>query len=201
MLLCRFYEPDEGEILLGGIPIQNIPIMSYYKLLGIAFQDSQTFAGTVRENIVYTEEPSDQIHYSLNISALHEKIDSLPLKLDTVLGKNFDENGTDFSGGEKQKLAIARAVYADPPVMIFDEPTAALDPIAEYEIIHNLGQAAREKTAIFISHRLSSARTSDKIAVLANGELCEFGTHSELIQKENGIYRELFNAQAQYYTE
>ncbi len=201
MLLCRFYEPDEGEILLGGIPIQNIPIMSYYKLLGIAFQDSQTFAGTVLENIVYTEEPSDQIQRSLNISALHEKIDSLPFKLDTVLGKNFDENGTDFSGGEKQKLAIARAVYADPPVMIFDEPTAALDPIAEYEIIHNLGQAAREKTAVFISHRLSSARTSDKIAVLANGELCEFGTHFELIQKENGMYRELFNAQAQYYTE
>jgi len=201
MLLCRFYEPDEGEILLGGIPIQNIPIMSYYKLLGIAFQDSQTFAGTVRENIVYTEEPSEQIQRSLNISALHEKIDSLPFKLDTVLGKNFDENGTDFSGGEKQKLAIARAVYADPPVMIFDEPTAALDPIAEYEIIHNLGQAAREKTAVFISHRLSSARTSDKIAVLANGELCEFGTHSDLIQKENGMYRELFNAQAQYYTE
>ena len=199
MLLCRFYEPDEGEILIGGLPIQSIPIASYYKLLGVAFQDSQLFAGTVRENISYSDTASGNIQNSLKVSTLSEKISSLPMKLDTVLGKSYDENGTEFSGGESQKLAIARAVYTDAPIMIFDEPTSALDPIAEYQIIRSLESEVKEKTAIFISHRLSSAKASDKIAVLSNGELCEFGTHSELIQKENGTYRELFTAQAQYY--
>ena len=199
MLLCRFYEPDEGEILIGGLPIRSIPIASYYKLLGVAFQDSQLFAGTVRENISYSDTALGDIQNSLKVSTLSEKISSLPMKLDTVLGKSYDENGTEFSGGESQKLAIARAVYTDAPIMIFDEPTSALDPIAEYQIIRSLESEVKEKTAIFISHRLSSAKTSDKIAVLSNGELCEFGTHSELIQKENGTYRELFTAQAQYY--
>ncbi len=200
MLLCRFYEPDEGEILLGGIPINRIQVEKYHRILGVAFQNSQIFAGTIKENIAYSNDiKKERIKYSLDISALFDKISSLPQTYDTVIGRTFDENGTDFSGGEKQKLAIARAIVSDPKVMIFDEPTAALDPIAEHEIITSLRRAIGGRTAIFISHRLSFARTSDKIAVLSGGVICEFGTHSELMEIENGVYRELFTAQAKYY--
>ena len=200
MLLCRFYEPDEGEILLGGIPINRIQVEKYHRILGVAFQNSQIFAGTIKEKIAYSNDiKKERIKNSLDISALFDKISSLPQTYDTVIGRTFDENGTDFSGGEKQKLAIARAIVSDPKVMIFDEPTAALDPIAEHEIITSLRRAIGGRTAIFISHRLSFARTSDKIAVLSGGVICEFGTHSELMEIENGVYRELFTAQAKYY--
>lgn len=200
MLICRFYEPDEGEILLGGMPINKIPYQTYCKFLGVSFQNNRFFSGTIAENIAFGDKfDVNKVKECLEISGLTEKINTLPDGILSTLGREFDENGTDFSGGEKQKLSISRAVYSEPKIMIFDEPTASLDPIAEYEIISNLRKATEKNTSIIISHRLSSAKASDKIAVLSEGELCEFGTHAELYEKEDGIYRQLFRAQSQYY--
>ena len=120
---------------------------------------------------------------------------------DTILYKSFDEHGTELSGGQKQKTAISRALYKDAPIIILDEPTAALDPVAEYEIYRQFYQLVKGKTAIYISHRLSSCKFCDKIAVFAENTIKEYGTHNELVKKENGIYAKMFAAQAQYYME
>ena len=124
---------------------------------------------------------------------------SLPEREHTMLFREFDENGIEFSGGEGQKLAIARALYKDASFMILDEPTSALDPIAEYEIYHRFHEMANGKSAIFISHRLSSARFTDKVMVLSEGHICEYGSHDELMNIENGVYKNMFQMQAQYY--
>ena len=200
MLLCRFYEPDEGEILVGGIPINELPFDDYYRLFGVAFQNSQVFTGTISENIAYGNEITEsELERGLRISGLLEKVNSLRDGVHTTLGREFDENGIDLSGGEKQKLSISRVFCANPEIMIFDEPTSALDPIAEHEVISGLQSVTQNKTSIIISHRLSSTKMSDKIAVMADGMLQEYGNHNELIKKENGIYHQLFEAQAKYY--
>lgn len=136
----------------------------------------------------------------LRISGLLEKVNSFRNGVRTTLGREFDEDGVDLSGGEQQKLSISRVCCANPEIMIFDEPTSALDPIAEHEVISGLRNVTQHKTSIIISHRLSSTKMSDKIAVLADGMLQEFGCHEELVKKENGMYRQLFEAQAKYYT-
>lgn len=120
--------------------------------------------------------------------------------MNTSVNKEFDESGMEFSGGEGQKIAIARAIYKETPIIILDEPTAALDPIAEYEIYSRFNELVKGKTAVYISHRLSSTKFTEKIAVLSDGELCEFENHSELMAMENGIYKKMFEIQAQYYT-
>lgn len=200
MLLCRFYEPDEGEILVGGIPIKNLPFDDYYRIFGVAFQDSRIFTGTIAENITYGKELSEsELERGLRISGLLEKVNSFRNGVRTTLGREFDEDGVDLSGGEKQKLSISRVFCANPEIMIFDEPTSALDPIAEHEVISGLQSVTQNKTSIIISHRLSSTKMSDKIAVMADGMLQEYGNHNELIKKENGIYHQLFEAQAKYY--
>lgn len=199
-LLCRLYEPTEGEILINGIPINEISYEQYYKLIGVVFQDFKLFPFSVRENIeLNTESDRERLENSIEKSGLTKKIHSLPSGADTMIFKEFDENGIEFSGGEGQKVAIARALYKDAPIIILDEPTSALDPIAEYEIYQHFNSLSSGKTTIYISHRLSSTRFTDKIAVFSDGELAEYGRHSDLMAISNGIYKNMFESQAQYY--
>lgn len=199
-LICRFYEPTEGEIYLGGVNIRDYDIDEYIKLLGVVFQDYKLFSFSVLENITMgSEKDLNRFEYSIINSGLKDRIDSLPQKEDTFIYKDFDEQGVEFSGGEGQKLTICRALYKNSPVIILDEPTASLDPIAEYEMYKSFDNITNGKTAIYISHRLSSTRFTDKIAVLQNGILCEFGNHSELMEIKDGVYRNMFNMQQQYY--
>ena len=137
----------------------------------------------------------------LKQSGLYEDAQKLENGLDTCLFKSFDEKGTELSGGQKQKTAISRALYRDAPIVILDEPTAALDPVAEYEIYRQFNTLVGGKTAIYISHRLSSCKFCDRIAVFAEDTIKEYGTHDELADKPDGIYAEMFAAQAQYYLE
>lgn len=200
-LLCRLYKPTSGEIRINNIPINDIKFSEYIKLIAAVFQDFKLFSFNVRENIVMVEglKDTERLNQCIDKSGLKSKIESLSQGLDTMITKEFDETGIEFSGGESQKLAIARALYKDSPVVILDEPTAALDPIAEYEIYRRFQELTKNKIAIYISHRLSSTRFTDKIAVLADGELIEYGKHSELMQIDNGIYKNMFDMQAQNY--
>lgn len=199
-LLCRLYEPTEGEILINGINIASIPYDRYYKLLSVVFQDFKLFPFTVRENIqLSTKGNSERLSESIRESGLASKIDSLPDGVNTMVFKEFDEKGIEFSGGEGQKMAIARAIYKNAPIVILDEPTSALDPIAEYDIYQHFNSLSKGKNTIYISHRLSSSRFTDNVAVFADGILAEYGNHNELMKIEDGIYRNMFTTQAQYY--
>lgn len=176
-------------------------LKDYNKLLGVVFQDFKLFSFSVKENITMGEqEESFRIDCCLKKCGLREKASGLRHGINTFVYKDFNESGIEFSGGEGQKLAIARALYKDSPIMILDEPTASLDPIAEYEVLERIYSAAQEKTAIIISHRLSTTQFTDKIAVLQNGVLVEFGNHSDLMNVENGIYREMFSIQKENYS-
>jgi len=198
-LLCRLYEPDKGEILVNGINIKDYKYDEYMKLLSVVFQDYKLFSFTVKENMTFDKPCNDNaLDLALKKAGIYEKIKSLKKGIDTPLYKNFDKEGIELSGGEMQKLAIARALYKDSPIVILDEPTAALDPYAEFEIYSKFNELVKNKTAIYISHRLSSCRFCDKIAVFDNGRLIEYGTHNELMQKSEK-YACLWNAQAQYY--
>ncbi|MCI8371427.1 MAG: ABC transporter ATP-binding protein [Lachnospiraceae bacterium] len=199
-LLCRFYEPTEGEILVGGINIKNIAANEYAFLLGVVFQDYKLFPFTIAENITMGLDMGN-IDYRTCIekSSLKEKVSSLPKQENTFVTKQFDEKGVELSGGESQKLAIARTIYKDSPIVILDEPTAAMDPVTEYEIIQNFDQIVSGKTAVYISHRLSTTRFTDQIIVLQNGCIYESGTHDQLMNVEKGLYKEMFNLQAGYY--
>ena len=200
-LLCRFYEPTEGKITIGQTDIGEYDIRDYNKLLGVVFQDYKLFSFSVKENITMGEkEDIFRIDRCLETCGLAEKTSTLQFGTDTFVYKDFDENGVEFSGGEGQKLAIGRALYKDAPIMILDEPNAALDPIAEYEILENISSAVKDRTAIIISHRLSTTQFTDKIAVLQDGMLVEFGSHSDLINLENGVYKEMFSIQKGNYS-
>ena len=199
-LICRFYEPTEGEILLNGIPIQTIPYEEYIQLIGVVFQDFKMFAFSVRENIAMQMYADDLLlQKSISESGLEKKINMLAFGMDTMISKEFDSEGIEFSGGECQKLAIARAIYKDAPLIILDEPTSALDPIAEYDVYKRFSELSNGKCAVYISHRLSSTRFTDKIAVFSDGNLVEYGNHSELMKIADGKYKEMFEMQAQYY--
>lgn len=199
-LLCRFYEPTEGKILINGIPANELSLEEYSNLLSVVFQDFKLFPFSVHENISMSEEyDSKRMQISIEKAGLSERIERLPTNVDTMLYKTFDSNGIELSGGEGQKLAIARALYRDTPIVIFDEPTSALDPIAEYDIYKNFDKLRENRSAIYISHRLSATRFTDKIAVFSDGELCEYGSHDELMRIENGVYKNMFEMQAQYY--
>lgn len=201
-LLCRFYEPTAGEILINGIPAKDIPLEEYYNLIGVVFQDFSLFSFTVEENIsMDTECDKARLEDAIKKSGLEDRIKTLPHGTDTYLYKEFDPDGIELSGGEGQKIAIARAVYRNAPIVIFDEPTSALDPIAEYNIYRNFHDLANGRTSIYISHRLSSTRFTDKIAVFANATIAEYGTHKELLDIDNGIYKKMFSMQAKYYEE
>ena len=146
-----------------------------------------------------TEYDKRKLDDAIHRSGLDKRVDTLPKGVDTYLYKLFDPDGIELSGGEGQKVAIARAIYRNTPIVIFDEPTSALDPIAEYDIYRNFHDLAENRTAIYISHRLSSTRFTDNIAVFANGTIVEYGTHDELMKIKDGLYKDMFSTQAQYY--
>lgn len=205
-LLCRLYDPDHGEILMDGINIKEYNYGEYMKVFSPVFQDFKLFAFTIMENLLLkdtrdigSEEAIAQ--ETLKKVGMNEKVESFKNGINTMLFKQFEEDGIEPSGGEQQKLAIARALIKDAPVVILDEPTAALDPLAEYEIYKNFEELVKGKTAIYISHRLSSCQFCDRIAVFSEGKVKEYGTHAELVNKSNGIYAKMFAAQAQYYVE
>ncbi|MBQ9106543.1 MAG: ABC transporter ATP-binding protein [Clostridia bacterium] len=201
-LMCRLYDPTEGEILLNGVNIKKYDYDEYLAVFSVVFQDFKLFSFPLGENVAAgTDYDTEKVTSSLRQSGFGERLASMPDGIKTPLYKDFDNNGVEVSGGEAQKIALARALYKNAPFIILDEPTAALDPIAEYEIYSKFNEIVGDKTAIYISHRLSSCRFCDKIAVFDNGQIVQRGSHDELVSDENGKYRELWYAQAQYYTE
>lgn len=203
-LLCGLYLPTEGEILLNSHPINDYNIYEYYSLFSAVFQDISLMPYSIAENIAATTEKDEidfeKVKNSIEIAGLKERVDALPLGVDTPFNKNINEDAVDFSGGEKQKLALARAIYLDRPMLILDEPTAALDPIAENEMYMKFNEISRGQTAMFISHRLASTRFCDRIIHLENGEIIENGTHDELIAA-NGKYAMMYGLQSKYYSD
>lgn len=200
-LLCRLYDVTSGEILVDGMNIKEYSDEEYRKLFAVVFQDFELFAFSLRENIAFGERADEsEIERVLKLAGLWEDVQKLPNGLDTMIYKSFDENGTDLSGGQRQKTAIARALYRNAPVVILDEPTAALDPVAEYEVYRQFNSLVGGKTAVYISHRLSSCKFCDRIVVFADDTIKESGTHDELAATDDGIYAKMFAEQAKYYT-
>lgn len=247
-LLCRLYDPTEGEILLNGIDIRKYNYREYMNVFSVVFQDYQLLAVSIGENVAagcergvvsvqdrgerilekgkrsearnrtgYKREREkditgnrwemsgdydrDKVTQCLQKAGLTEWICAQPKGLDTILYKDLEEEGVQVSGGEAQKIAIARSLYHDSPFIILDEPTAALDPMAEYEIYTRFNEIAGNRTAIYISHRLSSCRFCDEILVFHEGSIVQQGSHEALLADRDGKYSELWNAQAQYYVE
>lgn len=215
-LLCRLYDVTEGEILLNGVNINEYSFKEYVKLLSVVFQDYRLLAFSIRENIALEEgalseeAPTEEIQsrkekldkYLMelcDLGGISEWIESTDKKLDTIIYKMFDESGIEPSGGQAQKLAIVRALYKDAPIVILDEPTAALDPISEYEIYKHFDSLVGGKTAVYISHRLSSCRFCDRIIVFNDGTIIEDGTHDELMNISGGFYANMYNTQAKHY--
>lgn len=201
-LLCRLYNPTEGKILLNGINSTEYDHAQYMSIFSVLFQDFKLFSFSLGENVA-TQENYDEKRASnlLEKSGFKKRLDDMPKGLKTPLYKNFDDDGIEISGGEAQKIALARVLYKDAPFIILDEPTAALDPIAEADIYARFNEIAGNKTTIYISHRLSSCRFCDKIAVFHEGELIQYDNHDSLLLNKNGKYHELWNAQAQYYVD
>lgn len=202
-LLLRLYDVTEGRILMNGTDIRRFNRAEYYRLFSPAFQDVTVFAFPMAENV--SMDPPDETDKAkadkcLREAGLSEKIDSLSKGIDTELLKVLYDDGIDLSGGEKQKLALARALYKGSNVIVLDEPTAALDALAEYKLYKSFNGLVGNRTAVYISHRLSSTRFCDRVAMFKDGEMTETGTHDELMAK-NGDYAEMFRVQAQYYIE
>ena len=199
-LLCRLYDPTEGEILLNGIDIRKYSYHEYMRLFSVVFQDFKLLSFELGQNVAgSTNVELKKAEQCLRDAGFGKRLDELRDGLSTAIYKDFDENGVDISGGEAQKIALARALYKDAPFLILDEPTAALDPIAEFEVYSRMNQMIGEKSAIFISHRLSSCRFCQDIVVFHKGRLIQRGRHDELVADKSGKYYELWNAQAQYY--
>lgn len=210
-LLCRLYDPTEGKILLNGIDITRYRYHEYMALFSVVFQDYTLFGFPLGENVSAdnTYDPA-KVRDCLIRAGMGEKLAGLEREsaesgeeatdpLQRGIGRDYDSEGIDFSGGEKQKIALARALYKDAPFVILDEPTAALDPIAEAEVYENFNKIVENKTAVFISHRLSSCKFCHNIAVFDRGQLVQKGSHEELVADEQGKYCQLWNAQAKYY--
>ena len=201
-LLCRLYDPQEGQILLNGIDIRKYKYDDYMNIFAVVFQDFQLICQPLGANVAgKMEYDRERVHKALVDAGFGDRLATMEKGLDTMLYKDLSDDGVDVSGGEAQKIAIARALHKDAPFIILDEPTAALDPIAEAEIYGKFDEIAGDKTAIYISHRLSSCKFCDEIAVFHEGAVIQQGTHASLVADESGKYYELWHAQAQYYTE
>lgn len=199
-LLCRLYDPTEGEILLNGIDIRKYDYQEYLRLLSVVFQDFQLYAFQLGENVSASKNMEEErVRDALQKSGFSKRLEKLKDDLNTYLYKEYDENGIEISGGEAQKIAMARAIYKQAPIVILDEPTAALDPLSEFEMYTNFAEVTGNRTTIYISHRLSSCRFCDTIAVFDKGKIIQRGSHKELVQEKDGKYYELWQAQAQYY--
>lgn len=206
-LLCRLYDPTEGTILLNGIDITRYRYEEYMELFSVVFQDYTMFAFPLGENVAALREyDEEKVRECLVRAGMGEKLESLDeaakenglSTLRWAIGPDYEADCIELSGGEMQKVALARALYKNAPFVILDEPTAALDPIAEAAVYENFNEIVKEKTAVFISHRLSSCRFCDEIAVFDKGELVQLGNHDALVA-DDGKYRMLWNAQAKYY--
>lgn len=198
-LLCRLYDPTEGQILLNGIDIRYYDYDEYVRLFSVVFQDFKLFSFSIAENVAVSKEFDEKkVRECLEKSGFTERLGALDRDIHTNLYK-LEEDGVEISGGEAQKIAIARALYKDSPLVILDEPTSALDPISEYEIYRSFDKLVGEKTAIYISHRMSSCRFCNQILVFDGGKIVQQGSHEELLKEEDGLYREMWNAQARYY--
>lgn len=199
-LLCRLYDPTEGEILLNGINIKKYNIQEYMSIFSVVFQDFSLFAVPLSQNVSTSiDYEKEKLWQCLEEAGIADRVKEFDKKEETVLYKKLDDNGVEISGGEAQKIAIARALYRDAPFVVLDEPTAALDPISEFEIYNRFNGFTKGKTAIYISHRLSSCRFCDKIMVFDKGQIVQFGSHDELLSDENGKYYRLWTSQAKYY--
>lgn len=198
-LLCRLYDPTKGEITLNGVDIRKYDYEEYMALFAVVFQDSKLFSFSVAENVAAsTEFNAERVEDCVRRSGLSERLDSMPDGIKTYLYKDFDEHGVEISGGEAQKICLARAIYKGSPFIILDEPTAALDPISEHDVYTKFNSIVGTRTAIYISHRLSSCRFCDEITVMDHGEIVERGSHDDLIAA-GGNYSKLWSAQAEYY--
>ena len=202
-LLLRLYDPTKGEILLNGRNIKEYNLQKYRALFATAFQDNRMFSMSVADNVVLGENiPEEQkrtvVEDALKLSGVYDKVMSLPKGIDTTLTREFDDEGAVLSGGEFQKIVVARAFARNCPVKVFDEPSSALDPIAEYKLFDNILKACRENTLLFISHRLSSVQNADYVFLLEKGMVIEEGTHKSLMKKK-GAYADMYNKQAENY--
>lgn len=197
--MCGFLDPAEGEVLLNGINIKAYNRRDYYRFFSAVFQDFSLLDATIAENIVQTDEETDmeRMKDCIRQAGLEEKISNLSDGFHTHLGKVF-QDGIELSGGEVQSLMLARALYKNVPVIVLDEPTAALDPIAESRIYSKYDELMKGRTAIYISHRLASTRFCDRIILLSDRGIAEEGTHDELLA-QNGQYAKLFKMQSRYY--
>jgi len=201
-LLLRLYDPTEGEILLNGINIKEYNLKDYRRQFGVVFQDFKHFAFSIFDNVTMNDENicEEQVINALKSSDIYDKISTLPKGIHTPLTREFDDDGAVLSGGEQQKIAIARTLVKYTPFAILDEPTSALDPVAEYKMYENMMKSSENRSVIFISHRLSSAVVADRILMFGDGELIETGSHTQLISK-NGHYAEMFRIQAEKYVD
>ncbi len=200
-LLLRFYDPTSGEILLNGRNIKEYELQKYRALFAGAFQDYQIFSLSVMENVLMrkgTPEDEAEVIRALKLAGVYEKVQSLPNGIHTILTKEFAEDGAVLSGGEYQKIVVARAFVQKRPVKIFDEPSSALDPIAEYKLFESILQDGQDKTMLFISHRLSSVQNADWVFMLENGTIIEQGSHKKLMQN-HGAYADMYEKQAVNY--
>ena len=199
-LLCKLYEPTKGRILLNGVDIKKFDADEYRKLFSVVFQDFKLFSLELGENVSGSEKyDKEKVTDCLKKAGFVIDKDKMSNELDTCLYKNYDDNGVEISGGEAQKIAIARALYKEAPFILLDEPTASLDPLAENEIYSKFDSIVGTKTAIYISHRLSSCKFCNDIVVFNDGRLIQRGSHEELLKDVHGKYYEMWNAQAKYY--
>lgn len=200
-LLFRLYDPDEGEILVNGINIKEYNLKAYRKLFSAAFQDYKVMALSVRDNVLMGaefENPDETAERALKCAGVWDRVSALANGMDTIMTREFDKDGAVLSGGEQQKIVVARAFAQNASVKVFDEPSSALDPIAEYELYKGIMNESRGHITVFISHRLSSVKDADTVFMLENGTVIESGTHRELME-QNGKYCEMFTRQAQNY--
>lgn len=200
-LLCRLYDPTEGEILLNGVNIQKYDYDEYMSVFSVVFQDFTLFSFKLGEVVASSRSfDENKVRECLKKANFGGRLQELPQGVHTYLYKNYDQSGIEISGGEAQKIALARALCKDAPFILLDEPTAALDPVSEYEVYSNFNTISGDKTTVYISHRLASCRFCNKIVVFDGGRIVQHGSHEELLSDLNGKYYELWNAQAQYYT-
>lgn len=199
-LLCRMYDPDEGQILLNGVDIREYDYAEYMKQFSVVFQDFKLFSLSLAENVAASDQYDEgRVRICLEKAGFGERLSKMPGGIATNLYRDIDEDGVEISGGEAQKIALARALYKDAPFVVLDEPTAALDPVSEHEIYSGFDKLVGKKAAIFISHRLSSCRFCDEILVFHNGRMVQKGSHLSLLEDESGQYHRMWHAQAKYY--